>query len=180
MDKKKKDLNTIQFFYITEIIRGLYITSVHFFKNFALHILHLFGIAKNKKAMVTYQYPEEKREITRRARTRHRIMKREDGTPRCVACMMCETVCPGRCIYIVAKEVENPEVEKAPEIFEIDLGRCIYCGYCVEACPEDAIRMDTFILDTASYDRDSMLLTLEDLLNHDNQDDLYNINYMKK
>ncbi|MCB0311204.1 MAG: 4Fe-4S dicluster domain-containing protein, partial [Bdellovibrionales bacterium] len=57
----------------------------------------------------------------------------------------CATACPARCIYIEAAEHEDGEVEKFPHRYEIDTLLCIYCGYCVEACPVDAIRMDTGI-----------------------------------
>ena len=151
--------------YLPQVLEGLKVTSGHFFRNLAIHILHRFGLMKLVRAAVTFQYPEEKRPLAPRSRTRHRLTKREDGSPRCVACMMCETVCPARCIYIQAEEHPDPNIEKRPKSFVIDLGKCVYCGFCVEACPEDAIRMDTQILDIAAYSREGMILDMPELLN---------------
>jgi NADH-quinone oxidoreductase subunit I len=78
--------------------------------------------------------------------------------------MMCETVCPAFCIQIVAEEVDDPDIEKRPKSFDIDIGRCVFCGYCVEACPEDAIRMDTGITQIGSLSRNGMVLDLGTLL----------------
>ena len=151
--------------YLPSLFLGLAITSRHFFKNLFIHALHTVGLFKHWRGAVTFQYPEEQRPLAKRARTRHRLTQREDGSPRCVACMMCETVCPARCINIVAMEHPDPNIEKMPASFDLDLGMCVYCGYCVEVCPEDAIRMDTQILDTAAYSRDQMKLDMKELLN---------------
>jgi NADH-quinone oxidoreductase subunit I len=150
--------------YIPEILKGLKITAKHFVVNMSIHILRLFGIKTRGRGSVTYQYPEERRPLSPRVRSLHRLVKREDGTPRCVACMMCETICPAKCIYIVAQEHPDPNIEKQPAKFDIDIGICVFCGLCVEACPEDAIRMDTGILEFSAYTREGMLYTIKDLL----------------
>src|ERR1019366_9078395 len=135
--------------YIVEAAQGLAITARHFFGNFSRHAVRSLGFKVGKGATVTIEYPEERRPYASRLRTRHRLTKRKDGSPRCVACMMCETVCPARCIHIVAMENPDPNVEKMPKVFDIDLGQCVFCGFCVEVCPEDAIRMDTGIVELA-------------------------------
>ena len=162
---KRQDLSFWDQTYLPSVALGLWITSRHFFKNILIHTFHCLGLFKNLRGAVTFQYPEEQRPLSKRLRTRHRLMKRQDGTPRCVACMMCETVCPARCINIVAKEHPDPNIEKVPASFDLNLGMCVYCGFCVEVCPEDAIRMDTEILDIAAYSRDQMKLDMNELLN---------------
>ena len=143
--------------YIPSVVSGIWLTAKHFFRNLTLHILHVLGLCKDIPAAVTFQYPEQPRPLATRSRTRHRLTKREDGSPRCVACMMCDTVCPARCIEITAAEHPDPNIEKYPAEFILDLGKCVYCGFCVEVCPEDAIRMDTGKLDIAEYSREGMI-----------------------
>ena len=89
----------------------------------------------------TIQFPEQKRNTSNRYRGIHVLTQRMDGTPKCVACYMCATVCPAECIYIEAGERPERDIEKYPTRFEIDLLRCVYCGFCVDACPEEAIIM---------------------------------------
>ncbi len=162
--KNRRELTFWERTYLPEIFRGLLLTSRHFFWNLFVHTMHLFGRMKNVSAAVTIQYPEETRTLSPRLRTRHRLTQRDDGSPRCVACMLCETVCPARCIYITAMENPDPNIEKMPAKFDIDLGKCVYCGFCVEVCPEDAIRMDTQIHSIAAFSRQDMMLDMNELL----------------
>jgi NADH-quinone oxidoreductase subunit I len=96
----------------------------------------LFG-----RGLSTVSFPEQKRKTSGRYRGVHLLTQREDGSPKCVACYMCATVCPAECIHIEAGERPEAQIEKYPTRFEIDLLRCVYCGFCVDACPEEAILM---------------------------------------
>jgi NADH-quinone oxidoreductase subunit I len=115
-------------------------------KGLSITMRHFFGNIMSRKETVTVEYPEQVPVKPPRYRGLHRLMHREDGAVRCVACMCCPTACPAHCITIVPEEVTGETgnaYEKRPAIFEIDELRCIVCGLCVEACPCDAIRMDT-------------------------------------
>ena len=161
---RRRELTFWEKLYLPQVFGGLKITFGHFFRNMFIHTAHSLGLLKLYSAAVTFQYPEQLRPLANRFRSRHRLTVREEGTPRCVGCMLCETVCPAKCITIVAGEHPDPNVEKYPVRFDIDLGVCVYCGFCVEVCPEDAIRMDTGILDVAAYSRDAMKLDIHELM----------------
>jgi NADH-quinone oxidoreductase subunit I len=149
---------------LKEILRGAGITARHFTVNMWHHTLRLFGIRTKRAGAVTFQYPEVVKPLAPRHKSRHRILRREDGSPQCVACMMCATVCPSECIYIEAAETDDPEVQKFPASFVVDLNRCCFCGFCVEACPVDAIRMDTGEIRLASTARAGLEYPLDKLL----------------
>lgn len=129
--------------YFPEVIRGLTVTGYRFWRNLAIHVLQKFGLAKNARAAVTVEYPEQRAPYPDTFRGRHRLTLKEDGKVQCTACFLCATACPAECIYIEAGEYPDDSVEKYPVRYEIDTLRCIYCGFCVEACPCDAIRMDS-------------------------------------
>ncbi len=139
--------------YLFEVLRGLGVT-----------IRHMLGNIARQHEMPTYQWPEQKKPLPVRLKARHRLTLREDGSPKCVACYMCQTACPARCINIVAEDSPEPTIEKRPRIFDIDLLRCVFCGYCVEACPEDAIRMDTGEISVVSHKREDFILHMDFLL----------------
>lgn len=157
-------LSLLESLYLPEIIRGLMITTRHFTRNMYYHTAHLLGLYQDVPAAVTIQYPEQKIPMSKRWRGKHRLNTRPDGSTRCVACMLCETVCPVQCIHIVATEHEDPEIEKCPESFEIDITRCCWCGMCEEACPVDAMYMDTGEIPEAGYSREELNYNKEVLI----------------
>ncbi len=153
--------------YWIEVIKGLWITNRHFWRNLAFHIARIFGAKQNGAvASATYQYPEVIRPIDIRWRGRHRLTVKQNGAMRCTACMLCETICPCDCIHITPGESPDPHVEKFPERFDIDILRCCYCGLCAEACPVDAIRMDVHDFNISGYTRD-IIFTKEFLMGVD-------------
>jgi NADH-quinone oxidoreductase subunit I len=114
--------------YLPSIFAGMWVTLRHVF------------IKKD-----TLQYPEQKRSFGDRYRGVPALVKDQDGREKCVACYMCQFVCPPLAINIEAAEYpadhERHQIEKYPSIFDINMLRCIYCGLCEEACPEEAIFM---------------------------------------
>ena len=144
--------------YLLEVAKGMAITISHLIKNIA-------GLGKGKVG-ITYQYPETPKPIDRLWKGEHRLMHREDGTPRCVACNCCSTACPADCIAIVGADTGEDDVEKYPIAFDIDILQCVFCGLCVEACPCDAIRMDTGKFTEASYEGPKQILNIDYLMNN--------------
>ena len=147
--------------YLPAIAEGLGVTFRHFVKNFVGNVPG----TRKKTDIADHRVPRREDEAyPERHRGLHRLMLRDDGQVRCVACMMCPTVCPAHCITIVPEEAADGSIEKRPEIFEIDELRCVVCGLCVEACPCDAIRMDTLDHAKPTYRRVDAILDKEELM----------------
>jgi NADH-quinone oxidoreductase subunit I len=159
--------------YVPELIKGIAVTTKHFLRNlFFDRDTNTQVVDRHaRNTMNTVAYPEEKIPYPPGYRGVHRLVPREDGKPRCVACYMCATICPAQCIYIEAGEydpadeaAESRVIEKFPKSFVIDQLRCIVCGLCVDACPKDAIRMDTGRHTDSGYSRQSFVYDIPKLL----------------
>lgn len=128
---------------IMPLLNGLKITLQHLFKK-----------------PVTLQYPDERQPVSPRYRGLHALKVAHDNA-KCVACYLCPTVCPAKCITVEAGETSSHD--KYAEIYEIDILRCIFCGYCVEACPVDALKM-TGEYELANFNREDFLFGKQTLL----------------
>lgn len=128
---------------IVPLIKGLQITFKHMFKK-----------------AVTLQYPDERPNVAPNFRGLHTLKVSHDKA-KCVACYLCPTVCPAKCITVDAGE--DASHDKFAATYEIDMLRCIFCGYCVEACPVDALGM-TQAFELANYKREDFVFTKERLL----------------
>ena len=157
--------------YIPAVMKGMTVTMRHFFKNTKEMVLGQKPdpvLEALEDGVTTINYPEEKRPYPERFRGLHRLTLRDDGSPRCVACLCCSTACPAQCIHIVPGEYAEGDprrgYERYPVTFVIDELRCIFCGFCVEACPCDAIRMDTGRHATAYDSRDQFIYGRDTLM----------------
>ena len=106
--------------FLTEILKGMAMTLKYFFK---------------KK--VTINYPHEKGPLSPRFRGEHALRRYENGEERCIACKLCEAICPAQAITIEA-DIEEDGSRRTTR-YDIDMTKCIYCGLCQEACPVEAI-----------------------------------------
>ncbi len=110
---------------------------------------------------ITTQYPEETIPISPRFRGLHALRRYPSGEERCIACKLCEAVCPANAITIES-ETRKDGTRRTTK-YDIDLFKCIFCGFCEESCPVDAI-VETQILDYAFESRKGSILTKKDLL----------------
>jgi len=104
----------------TELMRGCAVTLAHIFKEPA-----------------TINYPFEKGPLSPRFRGEHALRRYPSGEERCIACKLCEAICPAQAITIEAEE--RADGSRRTTRYDIDMTKCIYCGFCQEACPVDAI-----------------------------------------
>jgi len=130
--------------FLWELLQGLSITLRHFFR---------------KK--ITVQYPEEKTPQAVRFRGLHALRRYPNGEERCIACKLCEAVCPALAITIESDVA--PDGTRRTTRYDIDLFKCIYCGFCEEACPVDAI-VETRIHEYHMENRGENIMTKEKLL----------------
>ena len=113
------------------------------------------------KKKITVEYPEEKTPLSPRFRGQHALRCYDSGEERCIACKLCEAVCPALAITIESAEREDGS--RRTTRYDIDFSKCIYCGFCQEACPVDAI-VETQEFEYACETRQGLYYTKEMLL----------------
>ena len=113
-------LRKLKAFLLLDVIKGLSLTFIRIFK-----------------PSVTLNYPYEKGTISPRFRGEHALRRYASGEERCIACKLCEAICPALAITIEAEE--RKDGSRRTTKYDIDMTKCIYCGLCQEACPVDAI-----------------------------------------
>ncbi|WOV90752.1 MAG: NADH-quinone oxidoreductase subunit NuoI [Candidatus Zeuxoniibacter abyssi] len=131
-------------FLLLELLRGLALTGRRFFER-----------------KITVQFPEEKTPRSPRFRGLHALRRYPTGEERCIACKLCEAVCPALAIHIESDQREDGT--RRTTQYDIDLTKCIFCGMCEEACPVDAI-VETHVLEYHGERRGDLYYTKEMLL----------------
>jgi len=131
-------------FLLTELVRGMALTGRHLFAR-----------------KITVQFPEEKTPQSPRFRGLHAQRRYPNGEERCIACKLCEAVCPAMAIKIESEQRDDGT--RRTTVYDIDLSKCIFCGFCEEACPVDAI-VETRILEYHGEQRGDLYYTKDMLL----------------
>ena len=131
-------------FFLLEMFKGLALTGRHAFK-----------------PHVTVQFPEEKTPMSPRFRGLHALRRYDNGEERCIACKLCEAVCPAMAITIESDVREDGS--RRTTRYNIDLTKCIFCGFCEESCPVDSI-VETHIFEYHGEKRGDLYFTKDMLL----------------
>jgi NADH-quinone oxidoreductase subunit I len=131
-------------FMLLELFKGLKVTGKYFFAR-----------------KITIQFPEEKTPLSPRFRGLHALRRYENGEERCIACKLCEAVCPALAITIESEQ--RADGTRRTTRYDIDLTKCIFCGFCEESCPVDSI-VETHILEYHGEKRGDLYFTKDMLL----------------
>jgi NADH-quinone oxidoreductase subunit I len=137
-------VNFLRSFLLLEMLRGMALTGRYLFAR-----------------KITIQYPEEKTPMSPRFRGLHALRRYPNGEERCIACKLCEAVCPAQAITIESTVREDGS--RRTTRYDIDLTKCIFCGFCEESCPVDSI-VETQIHEYHGEKRGDLYFTKEMLL----------------
>ena len=141
MGSMKEIFNSL---FLKELLKGMSVTGKYFFAR-----------------KITVQYPEEKTPQSFRFRGLHALRRYPNGEERCIACKLCEAVCPALAITIEAEPRDDGS--RRTTRYDIDLTKCIFCGFCEEACPVDAI-VETRVFEYHGENRGDLYYTKAMLL----------------
>jgi NADH-quinone oxidoreductase subunit I len=136
--------NFLKSLFLLELLKGMRLTGSRLFSR-----------------KITVQYPEEKTPQSNRFRGLHALRRYPNGEERCIACKLCEAVCPALAITIEAEEREDGT--RRTTRYDIDLFKCIYCGFCEESCPVDSI-VETRVFEYTFENRGENIMTKDMLL----------------
>ncbi|WP_018234092.1 NADH-quinone oxidoreductase subunit NuoI [Thioalkalivibrio thiocyanodenitrificans] len=136
--------NFVKSFLLWELLLGMRLTGRYLFSG-----------------KITVQYPEEKTPISPRFRGLHALRRYPNGEERCIACKLCEAVCPALAITIESEQ--RADGTRRTTRYDIDLFKCIFCGFCEEACPVDSI-VETHLFEYHFENRGEQIMTKEKLL----------------
>ncbi|VDB97070.1 unnamed protein product [Peniophora sp. CBMAI 1063] len=134
----------VHLYFLTEIMKGMWLVFEQFFR-----------------APYTIMYPFEKGPLSPRFRGEHALRRYPSGEERCIACKLCEAICPAQAITIESEA--RLDGSRRTTKYDIDMTKCIYCGYCQEACPVDAI-VETQNQEFSTETREELLYNKEKLL----------------